>query len=50
MVEASDDICALRGVTMNEATIEERPGVRLMLKDSAEAIAREVRARGITWV
>jgi hypothetical protein len=43
------DLCAPLSTSMDEATIEERPGVRLMLKDSAEAIAREVQRRGVTW-
>lgn len=43
------DMCAPLGTSMDEATIEERPGVRLMLEDSAEVIAREVQRRGVTW-
>lgn len=35
---------------MDEATLEERPQVRLMVKDSAESIAQEVRDSGVTWV
>jgi hypothetical protein len=34
---------------MEEATIEERPRVRLMTKDSVEMVAREVQRSGARW-
>ena len=52
MVESREpcpDVFAPLGTTMDEATVHERPGVRVMMRDSAEAIAHEARMRGVTW-
>lgn len=50
MADSDDhDICAPLGITMDEASIEQRPRVQLMAKDSADVIARRVRESGFTW-
>jgi hypothetical protein len=49
MDDPSIDICSPLNFTMDEATVEERPRVQLMRKDSAEVIAAEMRRSGISW-
>lgn len=44
------DLCAPLDIGMDLATLERRPGVRVMREDSAETIARDVRMSGAPWV
>lgn len=46
---AAGDICAPLAITMQEATLAERPGLRVMAADSPEVIAQEARRREAPW-